>query len=47
MDGADWLIKGILSLEFGFLAFCLVAIAVLAIRRVKKRRTETFEKRED
>jgi membrane protein implicated in regulation of membrane protease activity len=47
MDWGDWLFKGILSLEFGFFAFCLVAVVVLAIRRVKKRRTETFEKREN
>ena len=47
MDGVDWLIKGILSLEFGFLAFCLVALIILAFRRVKKRRTEIFEKREN
>lgn len=47
MDWGDWLIKGILSLEFGFFAFCLVALIVLAFRRVKKRRLETFEKREN
>ena len=47
MDWGEWLLKGILSLEFGFFAFCLVAIVVLAFRRLKKRRSETFEKREN
>ena len=47
MDWGDWLLKGISSLEFGFFAFCLVALIVLGFRRVKKRRTETFEKREN
>ena len=47
MYWGDWLFKGILSLEFGFFAFCLVALIILAFRRVKKRRTETFEKREN
>jgi membrane protein implicated in regulation of membrane protease activity len=46
MDWGDWLLKGILSLEFGFFAFCVVALIVLAFRRVKKRRSETFEKRD-
>lgn len=47
MDWGDWLVKGILSLEFGFFAFCVVALILLAFRRVKKRRSETFEKREN
>ena len=47
MDWGDWLLKGILSLEFGFFAFCLVALIVLAFRRVKKRQSETFEKRDN
>ena len=47
MDWGDGLATAILSLEFGFFAFCLVALVVLAIRRVKKRRTESFEKREN
>lgn len=47
MGSFDWWVKGLLSLEAAFFAFCLVAIVVLAFRRVKKRKTESFEKREN
>ncbi len=47
MGWMEWLMKGILGLEVGFFAFCLVALVFLVVRRVKKRRSEKFEKRDN
>jgi len=47
MDLQSWLIEAILYAEGLVLALGLIGILVLAFRRVKKRRSETFEKRDN
>jgi flagellar biogenesis protein FliO len=47
MDWQSWLVEAILSAEGLVLALGLIGILVLAFRRVKKRRSETFEKRDN
>ena len=47
MDWQSWLVEAIISAEGLVFALGLIGVLVLAFRRVKKRRSETFEKRDN
>jgi len=47
MDWQSWLVEAILSAEGLLFALGLIGILALAVQRMRKRRTETFEKRDN